>query len=1043
MLSDIRGFSTYAAIQGVEATAALAGRFQEIASKVIRDHDGEIVDRRGDEVLAAFESARAAIRAAVAFERQLLEATRNDSSLPLPAGVGLDFGEAIIGADGWSANAINIAARLCSIAAGGEILATEQLIHVAQAIDGLTYVERAPVSVKGIARPVRHVRVAADDLDTRQGFIDAGFPRAAPQPMQRATDRRSVAIGLALAVTLVAATLVAVVRGGGNSTNSAPIDANAVGSIATGSGRLTRQIDLGGAPGAVAADADEVWVVNPAQNNVSEIDPTNSNTSAMTITVGREPTGITIGYGATWVTNAADRSVWRINGGATPAVGDRIAVGNDPTAIAAGFGKLWVANTIDDTLSVIDPNPDPSGSSDQVTRTIRVGSQPAAVTTGFGSVWVANSSTATVSRVDPATGVVTATIGVGNGPDAIAASDDSVWVANALDDTVSRVDPQTNAIRATIHVGDGPTSVTPAGDDVWVTNSRSGSVSRISGSTGNVQRTIHVSSSPQGSAVSGTGLWVSARPSAAVHRGGTMRIVEDQNANSFDPAVAYTTFASSVLAITNDGLVTYQRTSGPGGATIVPDLATGLPEQANNGRTYTFQLRHGLHYSSGAPVLASDFRRSMERAFRIAKMPPYYNAILGAAACSRAPAHCNLSRGIITDDASGVITIQLAQPDPDLIYKLALSWAVLLPANTPARDLGLRQHASTGPYMISNATRSTVTLSRNPQFVQWSAAAQPAGYPDKIVIAINHSKSATAADADVQSVASGRYDWTPDQPGPSDLAELVRTRTEQVHPYAVNLIRYFFLNTAEPPFNDVRVRRAVNLAINRHAAVAALGGSLIATPTCQLIAPSMSGYQPYCPYTVHAGGSSQWSGPDLTAARSLVRQAGAIGAHVTVIRYSLYPAAATLLAQTLRAIGLRAGIRDLPPTTDYYTYILTAAHHVQAALEGWVVDYPEPSNLLTVILRCADRSSLPAQNIDESEFCDPAVDRAMTRALSLQVSDPAAAGAAWARIDREIDDLAPWVPLTNGRNYAVVSSRVGNIESHPVYGLLIDQAWVQ
>src|SRR3569623_680728 len=102
--SDIRGFSTYASVHGAEKTAALAARFMDIALEVISRHEGEIVDRRGDEVLAAFESARAAIRAAVECERQLFEATRDDPSLPLPAGVGLDFGEAVVSPDGWSAN---------------------------------------------------------------------------------------------------------------------------------------------------------------------------------------------------------------------------------------------------------------------------------------------------------------------------------------------------------------------------------------------------------------------------------------------------------------------------------------------------------------------------------------------------------------------------------------------------------------------------------------------------------------------------------------------------------------------------------------------------------------------------------------------------------------------------------------------------------------------------------------------------------------------------------------------------------------------------
>jgi class 3 adenylate cyclase len=93
---------------------------------VIGEFGGEGLGNRGDEVLFAFQSPRQAIPAAVAFERALLDATREDPSLPMPAGVGIDVGEAVVVSDGWRANAINVAARLCSLAKGGEILRQER-----------------------------------------------------------------------------------------------------------------------------------------------------------------------------------------------------------------------------------------------------------------------------------------------------------------------------------------------------------------------------------------------------------------------------------------------------------------------------------------------------------------------------------------------------------------------------------------------------------------------------------------------------------------------------------------------------------------------------------------------------------------------------------------------------------------------------------------------------------------------------------------------------------------------------------------------------
>jgi peptide/nickel transport system substrate-binding protein len=516
---------------------------------------------------------------------------------------------------------------------------------------------------------------------------------------------------------------------------------------------------------------------------------------------------------------------------------------------------------------------------------------------------------------------------------------------------------------------------------------------------------------------------------------------------TLDPAIAYSNLSSSLLAMTNDGLVTYRRTAGPAGAEIVPDLAAELPGESPDGRTYTFQLRRGVLYSTGAPVQASDFRASMERVFRLAKAPPYYNGIVGASACTATPSRCNLSKGIATDNKTGTITVHLTEPDPEFLYKLALPFADVLPTGTPARDLRLGAHPSTGPYSVRGLIGGHILLARNPHFRVWSAAAQPPGYPDRITVTAASGSGARTTARDLLAVAAGRYDWTPDTAVPSPappglVARLVHDDATQMHPYAVNTVRYFFLNTLVAPFNDIRVRHAVNLAVDRHGAVDAFGGPFLATPTCQSEPPSLFGYTPYCPYTAHPTPSGRWTAPDLSAARALIHQAHADGDPVTVFAPQEDPAPGALMARTMRAIGLRARLRVFPrPGIAYYNYIGTRANRVQAGLEGWNVDYPEPSNLFTELLRCSDAT--PVHSLDESGFCDHGIDQEMDAALRLQEADPASARLLWARIDREITDRAPWVPLTNDRLYDVVSQRVGNYEHHPQFGLLIDQAWVQ
>jgi class 3 adenylate cyclase len=224
LLSDIRGYSSFAAARGDEAAAALTGRFIAVAERVLGGFGGESLGNRGDEVLFAFESPRQAIRAAVAFEQALLEATSEDPSLPMPAGVGIDVGEAVVVPDGWRANAINVAARLCSIAKGGEILATREVTHLAQAIDGVRYLPVPPVRLKGIPGAVAAIRIVADAGDPARGFAQLGLTSAAVPPGGRRVRGRSVALLAALVAGAVAVTLVVVSSGGGPARTAGAVD---------------------------------------------------------------------------------------------------------------------------------------------------------------------------------------------------------------------------------------------------------------------------------------------------------------------------------------------------------------------------------------------------------------------------------------------------------------------------------------------------------------------------------------------------------------------------------------------------------------------------------------------------------------------------------------------------------------------------------------------------------------------------------------------------------------------------------------------------
>src|SRR6185503_17989616 len=116
-----------------------------------------------------------AIRAAIALQRRFADETVADPTLPLPVGIGIDSGEAVAVADGYRGGALNLAARLCAMAAPAEILTSREVVHLARKVDGVAVVERGPVSLKGLAEPVQVVRLRAEADDPSE---DLAFRRA-------------------------------------------------------------------------------------------------------------------------------------------------------------------------------------------------------------------------------------------------------------------------------------------------------------------------------------------------------------------------------------------------------------------------------------------------------------------------------------------------------------------------------------------------------------------------------------------------------------------------------------------------------------------------------------------------------------------------------------------------------------------------------------------------------------------------------------------------------------------------------------------------
>ena len=169
LIADVRGYTGYTHEHGAEAAAELTERFAATSAKVVVEGGGEVVEVRGDEVLAAFASVRDAIRTAVALQEAYVEIALEDGT-PLPVGIGLDAGEAAEVDGGYRGAALNLAARLCGSAAAGEVLATLEVAHLAGSIPGIDVVELGAIRVRNVPDEVRVVRILPEGEDPANRF---------------------------------------------------------------------------------------------------------------------------------------------------------------------------------------------------------------------------------------------------------------------------------------------------------------------------------------------------------------------------------------------------------------------------------------------------------------------------------------------------------------------------------------------------------------------------------------------------------------------------------------------------------------------------------------------------------------------------------------------------------------------------------------------------------------------------------------------------------------------------------------------------------
>jgi peptide/nickel transport system substrate-binding protein len=530
-----------------------------------------------------------------------------------------------------------------------------------------------------------------------------------------------------------------------------------------------------------------------------------------------------------------------------------------------------------------------------------------------------------------------------------------------------------------------------------------------------------------------------ATPTAG-HSGGTLKLLAKSASGTLDPQVNYTLPYWQLYQATYDGLLAFKKAGGNAAFTVVPDIASNLPTPTNGGKKWVFHIRKGIKFSNGQTLTPKDVVASFQRIFKV-KSPTsgtFYAGIVGATACLKTPATCTLKGGVVANNKANTVTINLVAPDSEFKYRLAVPHASIVPASSPPKDAGTKPIPTTGSYYFASYDpNKAVVMKRNPYFKQWSAAAQPRGYPDEITESFG-----LPVESQITEIENGQADWTVEAPPPDRLTELGTKYASQVHVTPLTAFWYAPMNVNIPPFNNLKARQAVNYAVDRKAAVKIFGGPNLATPSCQVLPPLFPGHKDYCPYTKNPG--TKWTAPNVAKAKALVKASGTAGQKVTVVSADddVNKAMAVYLQSVLNEIGYKAKVKPISANIAF-TYPQNTKNHVQINVQQWYQDYPAASDFLYVLFGCESFHPGSDSSINMAGFCNKSINSKMKAALKLAVTNEPAANVQWAKIDKLVTDQAPMVSLFNPKHIDIVSKRVGNFTFSKEFYWLVAKSWVQ
>jgi peptide/nickel transport system substrate-binding protein/oligopeptide transport system substrate-binding protein len=509
--------------------------------------------------------------------------------------------------------------------------------------------------------------------------------------------------------------------------------------------------------------------------------------------------------------------------------------------------------------------------------------------------------------------------------------------------------------------------------------------------------------------VSIAAMMIAAAPAFAdMKQGGEMTVTFKDDLVTLDPAIGYDWKNWSVIKSVFDGLMDYK----PGTTELVPDLAESV-DVSDDGLTYTFKLRQGVKFHNGREMTAADVKYSLERTCSPATQSPgagYYGALKGFDDFQAGKA-TELAGVQAVDDHT--VKIELIRPDSTLLHLMALNFSFVVPkevVEAEGQDFG-HKPVGTGGYKVAEWTSGqSIVLERNTDYFK---AGRP--YLDKITFQIGQEPV-----VNLLRLQKGEIDIPGDGVPPAKFTEVMNDPkwkenvivAEQLH------TGYVTMNVNIKPFDNVAVRQAVNMAINKERVVQIINNR--AVPANQPLPPAMPGYdKAFKGYTY-----------DVEGAKAKLKEAGLEGGFETdlyVANTDPQPRIAQAIQQDLSAIGIKANLKNL----DQGNVIAAGGKKDGAPMiwsggMAWIADFPDPSNFYTVILGCGGAVE---GGWNWAWYCNEDLDKRAEEANAMtSPADAEKRAAAWGKIFTDLMADAPWAPVFNEKAYVIHSARIAGPE---------------